>query len=109
MGKLPGLVRRHPLFDLLKSGRCWVKLSAPYRVSANAPPYADVAELARALADANPAQALWGSDWPHTELHQGTPDAGLLAQVLRGWLPDPATLEMICVANPARLYEFPLE
>lgn len=109
MGKLPPFVRKHPLFDLLKSGRCWVKLSAAYRVSAEPPPHGDIANLARALADANPAQALWGTDWPHTELHNGTPEAASLADLLHGWFPDPATLRQICVTNPARLYEFPLE
>jgi predicted TIM-barrel fold metal-dependent hydrolase len=109
MGKLSPLARRHSPFDLLASGRCWVKLSAPYRVSAEAPPYGEIANLARALVDANPAQALWGTDWPHTELHEGTPEAAMLADVLHGWFPDRATLEQICVANPARLYEFPLE
>lgn len=109
MGKLPPFVRKHPLFDLLKSGSCWVKLSAPYRVSAEPPPHGDLANLVRALADANPAQALWGTDWPHTELHNGTPGAASLADLLHSWFPDLATLRQICVTNPARLYEFPLE
>ncbi|HSV46849.1 MAG TPA: amidohydrolase family protein [Ramlibacter sp.] len=109
MGKLPPSVRAHPLFDLLKSGRCWVKLSAPYRVSAQPPPHGDITNLARALADANPARAVWGTDWPHTELHNGTPAAASLADLLHAWLPDPATLRHICVTNPARLYEFPQE
>ncbi|ROZ77608.1 amidohydrolase family protein [Ramlibacter sp. WS9] len=109
MGELPPFAGKHPLFELLKSGRCWVKLSAPYRVSAESSPYRDVADLARRLADANPARALWGTDWPHTELHNGTPDAALLAELLALWFPDRATLEQICVTNPARIYEYPLE
>ena len=109
MGKLPPAVRQHPLYGLLASGRCWVKLSAPYRCSAEATPYRDIAGLARRLADANPARVLWGTDWPHTELHSGTPDAALLAELLHSWLPDAATRERACITNPARLYEFPLE
>jgi len=109
MGKLPPAARDHPLFALLKSGRCWVKLSAPYRASVEPPPYRDVAGLAQRLAEANPERVLWGTDWPHTELRSGTPDAALLAQLLHRWLPDAAMREQACVINPARLYHFPLE
>jgi predicted TIM-barrel fold metal-dependent hydrolase len=109
MGKLPPAARTHPLFDLLRAGRCWVKLSAPYRVSVEPSPYRDIAGLARALAEANPARALWGSDWPHTELRDGTPEAALLVDLLHGWFPGPTALEQVCVTNPARLYGFPLE
>lgn len=109
MGKLSPFARRHGLFDMLKAGRCWVKLSAPYRVSAEPQPYADIAKLVRALVETNPAQALWGTDWPHTELHNGTPDAALLAQWMQTCFPDPATLRQICVTNPAHLYQFPTE
>src|SRR3569832_1604370 len=66
MGKLPPATRTHPLMDLLRAGVCWVKLSAPYRVSAQPSPHADLVGLVRAFADANPQRLLWGSDWPHT-------------------------------------------
>jgi len=106
MGKLPPATRRHQLMARLAAGACWVKLSAPYRVSRQPSPHADLTPLVRALADANPQRVLWGSDWPHTELHQGTPSAGPLADLLHAWFPDEALRRQICVANPARLYGF---
>jgi predicted TIM-barrel fold metal-dependent hydrolase len=42
-------------------GRCWVKLSAPFRI---APEGAASALAARLLSHAGPERLLWGSDWP---------------------------------------------
>jgi predicted TIM-barrel fold metal-dependent hydrolase len=106
MGKLPASMRAHPLMERLKDGSCWVKLSAPYRVSAQPSPHADLTPLVRALAEANPQRVLWGSDWPHTELHRGTPEAASLAQLVHTWFPDEALRRQICATNPARLYGF---
>lgn len=55
------------LVELLGEGRCFVKLSAPYRLSERGPPWSDVAPLARALLRAKPRACLWGTDWPHTD------------------------------------------
>lgn len=107
MGKLAPSTRAHELMDLLKAGVCWVKLSAPYRVSAQPSPHADLSGLVHALADANPERVLWGSDWPHTELHAGTPDAAALAGLVHAWFPDEALRRQVCVTNPARLYGYP--
>jgi predicted TIM-barrel fold metal-dependent hydrolase len=107
MGKLAPSTRKHPLMDMLKAGPCWVKLSAPYRVSAQPAPHAELTGLVRALADANPERVLWGSDWPHTELHHGTPSAASLADLVHAWFPDDALRRQICVTNPARLYGYP--
>lgn len=109
MGKLAPSMRTHPLMDLLRAGACWVKLSAPYRVSAQPSPHDDLVDLVRTLADANPERLLWGSDWPHTELHHGTPSAASLAALVHTWFPDEALRRQVCVANPARLYGFPPE
>jgi len=106
MGKLSPSTRTHPLLDMVKRGACWVKLSAPYRVSAQASPHADLVGLVRALADANPMRMLWGSDWPHTELHDGTPTAASLADLVYTWFPDAQLREQICVRNPAQLYGY---
>jgi len=107
MGKLAPSTRMHPLLARLRSGACWVKLSAPYRVSAQPSPHADLTGLVRALADANRERVLWGSDWPHTELRAGTPEAAALAALVHAWFPDEAMRMQVCVANPARLYGFP--
>ena len=104
------------LVDLVRWGKAYVKLSAAYRISAQAPDYPDVAPIARALVAANPDRILWGSDWPHpnstpagaaTEI---TPllaiDDGRLLNQLAVWVPDAEVREKILVENPARLYRF---
>lgn len=53
----------HELMDLVRSGLLYVKISALYRVSTQAPAYEDLKLLVRTFFDANPRQLLWGSDW----------------------------------------------
>jgi 2-pyrone-4,6-dicarboxylate lactonase len=90
------------LVDRVRAGAVWVKLSAPMRIS-RAPRYADVAPLARALAAANPARLLWGTDWPHVKL-DAMPDAAALADTLADWGLDAESRRRILVENPAALY-----
>ncbi len=105
------------LLALVRSGRVYVKISAPYRSSTMAPDYPDVAPIAKALVAANPRQILWGSDWPHP----GTPvpgrsnaeitpffkiDDGQILNLLPTWVPDAAVRKTILVENPAKLYGF---
>lgn len=94
------------LLRLLARGRCWVKLTGPYRISTNAPPYADVTPFARALIAANPQRVVWGSDWPHVMVKSAMPNDGDLADLLADWIPDEKLREQVLVANPARLYGF---
>jgi predicted TIM-barrel fold metal-dependent hydrolase len=102
------------LVDLVKSGRCHVKVSGAYRISAKAPDYPDVAPLARALIAANADRVVWGTDWPHpghsrppSEISPPIPvDDGALLNQLTVWAPDAATRKKILVDNPARLYGF---
>ncbi|OCF31421.1 hypothetical protein I316_06823 [Kwoniella heveanensis BCC8398] len=56
------------ILKLLRSGKLWIKVSAPYRVSRSPPEYADLQPLVRAFLQANPDRVLYGSDWPHTQL-----------------------------------------
>src|SRR6202165_2084489 len=56
------------LMTLVRTGKAYVKISAPYRSSTETPDYPDVAPLARALVASNPQRILWGSDWPHPGL-----------------------------------------
>ncbi len=102
------------LIDLVKSGKCYVKVSGAYRVSDKTPDFSDAAPLARALIAANPDRVVWGTDWPHpgpskppAEISPPIPvdDGALLNQLLR-WAPDAATRRKILVDNPARLYGF---
>lgn len=59
-----------PLVEAVRSGRVYVKLSAPYRISAFGPPHGDAIDLAQRLLEANAAQCLWASDWPHTDVSE---------------------------------------
>lgn len=56
------------LIEAVSAGVVHVKVSAPYRISAQPAPHADAQRLAQALIAANPRRCLWASDWPHTEL-----------------------------------------
>lgn len=106
MGLVDPLAVPPELPGLLRTGRCWVKLSAPYRMSRMPAPHPDLVALVRTLLAADPAQVLWGSDWPHTEQTVAMPDAAALAEMLCDWLPDESTRRQVCVDNPARLYGY---
>lgn len=100
----------HPSFRcllrLLETGRCWVKLSAPYDTSKVGPPrYDDVSVLARALVQARPDRCLWASNWPHPNAHPLPSNAAMLDLLLH-WADDAATRRQILVDNPARLYGY---
>jgi len=95
------------LLRLVDTGRCWVKLSAPYETSRTGPPlYEDVARLARALVRAAPERMLWASNWPHPSARGAVPDDADLLDLLLDWAPDDATRGRILVDNPAELYGF---
>jgi predicted TIM-barrel fold metal-dependent hydrolase len=106
------------LLDLVRRGSAYVKISAPYRCSNQAPDYPDMAPLARALISANADRILWGTDWPHpdtssvpgrkvTDIAPFLPidDGRVLAQ-LAVWAPDANIRKKILVENPSRLYGF---
>lgn len=95
------------LLDLLRGGRGWVKLSAPYAFDDPALPYASLVPYAQALVATAPERLLWGSDWPHPSNHGPMPNAGALLDLLALWAPDPDHRRQILVDNPARLYGFP--
>jgi predicted TIM-barrel fold metal-dependent hydrolase len=94
------------LLGMLREGRCWVKLSAPMRFEDERPPYPNVVPFAHALIDANPAQLVWGSDWPHVIFDGFMPNDGDLLDLLEVWAPDETLRKKILVDNPVRLYGF---
>lgn len=94
------------LLRLMRDGRAWVKLTAPYRLTGSAMPYADTDAFAAALVDAAPGQLIWGSDWPHVYIRTAMPNDGDLFDVFARWVPDPVLRERILVDHPARLYGF---
>lgn len=94
------------LLRLLDSGRCWVKLSAPYESFGDAPPlYEEIAIEGRALVRAAPERMLWASNWPHPG-KDWMPDDAEHLDLLLDWVDDEATRSRILVDNPARLYGF---
>ncbi len=114
---------QQPGFDalvaLVKSGKAYVKISgAADLISTQAPDYADVLPLAKALVAANPQRILWGSNWPHPDSRtlpgrKNTDiaplmrtDDGRVLNLLAAWVPDAAVRHAILVDNPARLYGF---
>ena len=94
------------LLGLLESGRCWVKLSAPYESSrTGAPDFADLRPLARALVAAAPERMLWASNWPHPNQDPAL-DNALALDLLLEWVEYEALRTRILAENPARLYGF---
>ena len=106
----PGCKLAHPgfqsLLDSAESGRCWVKLTGPYRIAVEELPYADVDPFAQALISRAPHRLLWGSDWPHVMMKKTMPDDGHLADVFARYTSDSALRRQILVDNPAELYGF---
>jgi predicted TIM-barrel fold metal-dependent hydrolase len=94
------------LIRLLRSGRGWAKLSAPYRTSQLPPPYDDITPFAHALVAAAPDRLVWGSDWPHVLLESEMPNDGDLVDRIAVWAPDEAARRRIMVGNAERLYGF---
>jgi predicted TIM-barrel fold metal-dependent hydrolase len=106
------------LLDLVRGAKVYVKLSAPYHLSSQAPEFSDVTLLAKALIAANPHQVLWGSDWPHPANIQGpgrtfrdiSPlrqiDDGISLNELGVWASDAAVRKMILIDNPAKLFGY---
>ena len=105
------------IVELLKSGRAYVKLSEPYRLSNDYPKYRDLTPIVRAYLAANPDRLLWGSGWPHVasggngrsrfELSPNLPVVtARFLDLLAEWVPDPSIRQKILVDNPARLYGF---
>jgi predicted TIM-barrel fold metal-dependent hydrolase len=96
------------LLRLLKAGRAWVKLTAPYRISTSGAPHSDTTPFAHALLAAEPARLVWGTDWPHVKAAWTIPmpkDADL-ADLLLEWVPDADLRKQVLVDNAARLYGF---
>jgi predicted TIM-barrel fold metal-dependent hydrolase len=96
------------LLRLLKSGRAWVKLTGPYRISTLDAPHPDTTAFAHALLAAEPTRLVWGSDWPHVkgEWSIPMPNDADLADLLQTWIPDANLRKQVLVDNAARLYGF---
>jgi len=92
-----------PLIRLVRAGRCVVKLSAPYRVSNEPEPWADVTPLACAFLDANQSACVWGSDWPHVDVTRAVDTRAVIA-ALDNWRGDRWTRHQITADAAERLF-----
>jgi len=93
--------------NLVDSGRCWVKLSAPYHGSkTGAPRYEDAGATAMELIGAAPERMLYATNWPHPSLKSNLPDDAALLDLVNEWAGSAAVREKILVSNPAKLYGF---
>ena len=94
------------LLGAIERGRCWIKLTGPYRISGVELPYDDVDEVACKLASTAPERMVWGTDWPHVMIKKKMPNDADLSDLLERWVPDIRTRTRILVDNPAELYGF---
>jgi 2-pyrone-4,6-dicarboxylate lactonase len=102
---------KHPAFaDMLRlidKGRCWIKLTGPYRITGTADiPYEDVDAAALALVAAAPQRLVWGTDWPHVMKKKPMANDGDMADLLERWIPDTKARIRVLADNPAELYGF---
>jgi len=94
------------LLRLVDTGRCWVKLSAPYESTHDgAPGCPAVAALAHRLVKHAPERMLWATNWPHPG-RVDPPTATQLADLRVAWLPTDALRRQVLVDNPAEVYGF---
>jgi predicted TIM-barrel fold metal-dependent hydrolase len=93
------------LLRLVGDGDVHVKVSAPYRMSAQFPDYENARPFHDALVAANPERLMWGSDWPHPSIAaEVMPDDGHLLDLFMEWTPSEATRRRILVETPERLF-----
>jgi 2-pyrone-4,6-dicarboxylate lactonase len=92
------------LLKLLEDKRFWVKVSGLERASRQGSPYADAVPFARKLVETCGDRVVWGSDWPHPNLH-AIPDDGALVDLI-GEYTNEAQRQALLVDNPAKLYKF---
>ncbi|OZC85274.1 amidohydrolase [Rhodococcus sp. 06-418-5] len=91
---------------LLDTGNVWLKLSSTYRVSTQGAPYDDANELAARYAAHNPDRVVWGTDYPHPNLHAAMPDDGVLVDGIPAIVPSTAGQQKLLVDNPSELFDF---
>ncbi len=91
----------------IQDGNGWVKISAIEKISKQSYPFADAAEIARALIKLAPDRVLWGTDWPHPSVGpEGPTNDGDLVDLIPTYVDDEVTQRKLLVDNPARLYGF---
>lgn len=94
------------LARMLATGRCWVKLSAPYRVSKAGAPYQDIVPYARALFALRPDRLVWGSDWPYIHFIDKIPPGFNPLAFFTDALREATQLQALLSDNSRELYQF---
>lgn len=93
------------ILGLLDADKAWVKVTA-YRSSVAGYPYRDANWIVQTYVKHAPERCIWGSDWPHPQMHEHMPDDGELIDLLLECVPDEKTRNRILADNPAKLYGF---
>ncbi len=82
----------------------WTKVSCPDRLSAQGPPYDDVAPFGAEIVARYPDRVLWGTDWPHPNMKSHMPNDGELVDFIPRIAPTAQLQNKLLVDNPMRLY-----
>jgi 2-pyrone-4,6-dicarboxylate lactonase len=91
------LMEDHPNF--------WCKVTCPERLSVTGPPdYTDVVPFARRVIERFADRVLWGTDWPHPNLHEYMPDDGDVVDFIPRVAVTADLQRKLLVDNPMRLY-----
>jgi predicted TIM-barrel fold metal-dependent hydrolase len=83
-----------------------VKLSGADRLSRDGAPYRDAVPIARRLAEHAPERILWGSDWPHVNLHGPMSDDACLVDLIAEIAPTQSERRRLLVDNPVEFFRF---
>lgn len=94
------------LLEFGRAGNAVVKLSGPFRVSREGPPYRDVDPYIAAAVEAFTLDRIvWGSDWPFVRVEERI-DYGPQIACVERWLLNPEDRRKLMWDNPARLFGF---
>jgi predicted TIM-barrel fold metal-dependent hydrolase len=92
------------MIELARNGRCWLKLTGPYRF-AEAPDFAGSTAMVRALTATVPDRLIWGTDHPHLSFADKVGSVRLF-NLLGEWIPDERIRNKVLADNPAKLFGF---
>lgn len=107
MGRVPASEGIHQasfrsVLRLLERPNAWVKISGGGRLSSG-PSFHDAVPFAQAILRLAPNRAVWGTDWPHSNIRTAMPNDGALADLLYKYADEPV-VKRVLVDNPTALY-----
>lgn len=94
---------------LIDGGNCWFKFAGCYESSrSGGPDYADIAAVARVIADYAPERIVWGTNWPHNaaKVTADYPDDAALTDTVLSWFSSDTNRHLALVDNPTSLFSF---